>query len=87
MAFKQISSPHAHASQNTSQGYAAGSSGPPVPGLIALTIHFGWGSLINVVLSHCHRRHRRSSCVIKLRGRLRRLLPARLQRRTHRRVA
>jgi electron transport complex protein RnfD len=50
MAFKQITSPHAHASQNTSKVMQL-VLWATIPGLIALTIHFGWGSLINVVLA------------------------------------
>ena len=50
MAFKQITSPHAHASQNTSKVMQL-VVWATVPGLIALTYHFGWGSLINVVLA------------------------------------
>jgi|TARA_B110001469_G_scaffold98252_1_gene94931 electron transport complex protein RnfD len=50
MAFKQITSPHAHAAQNTSKVMQL-VLWATVPGLAALTIQFGWGSLINVVLA------------------------------------
>ena len=50
MAFKQITSPHAHAAQNTTKVMQL-VLWATVPGLAALTIQFGWGSLINVVLA------------------------------------
>ena len=50
MAFKQITSPHAHASQNTAQVMQL-VLWATLPGLFALTYHFGWGSLINVLLA------------------------------------
>ncbi len=50
MAFKQITSPHAHAAQSTSNVMQL-VLWATIPGLVALTIHFGWGSLINVVLA------------------------------------
>ena len=50
MAFKQITSPHAHAAQNTSRVMQL-VIWATVPGLIALSINFGWGSLINVILA------------------------------------
>ena len=50
MAFKQITSPHAHASQNTGKVMQL-VLWATLPGLLALTYHFGWGSLINVVLA------------------------------------
>ena len=50
MAFKQITSPHAHAAQNTARVMQL-VIWATVPGLIALSINFGWGSLINVILA------------------------------------
>lgn len=50
MAFKQITSPHAHAPQNTAKVMQL-VLWCTLPGLLALTWHFGWGSLINVVLA------------------------------------
>ena len=50
MAFKQITSPHAHAAQNTAKVMQL-VLWSTIPGLIALTWHFGWGSLINVLLA------------------------------------
>ena len=50
MAFKQITSPHAHVSQNTGKVMQL-VLWATAPGLLALTYHFGWGSLINVLLA------------------------------------
>ena len=50
MAFKQITSPHAHAPQNTAKVMQL-VIWCTLPGLFALTWHFGWGSFINVVLA------------------------------------
>ncbi|MGB2465561.1 MAG: RnfABCDGE type electron transport complex subunit D, partial [Porticoccaceae bacterium] len=50
MAFKQITSPHAHAAQNTGKVMQL-VLWATLPGLLALTYHFGWGSLINVLLA------------------------------------
>jgi len=50
MAFKQITSPHAHAAQNTGKVMQL-VLWATLPGLLALTYHFGWGSLINVVIA------------------------------------
>ncbi len=67
MAFKQISSPHAHASQNTAKVMQL-VLWATIPGLIALTIHFGWGSLINLVLATVTAVIA-EALIIKLRGR------------------
>jgi electron transport complex protein RnfD len=50
MAFKQVTSPHAHGAQNTAKVMQL-VVWATIPGLIALTLHFGWGSLINVILA------------------------------------
>lgn len=50
MAFKQITSPHTHAAQNTAKIMQM-VLWCTVPGLIALIWHFGWGALINIVLA------------------------------------
>jgi len=50
MAFKQVTSPHAHGAQNTAKVMQL-VLWSTLPGLIALSWHFGWGSLINVVLA------------------------------------
>ena len=50
MAFKQITSPHAHGAKSTANVMKLVVLAT-IPGLIALTWHFGWGSLINVVLA------------------------------------
>ncbi|MGB2002695.1 MAG: RnfABCDGE type electron transport complex subunit D, partial [Porticoccaceae bacterium] len=50
MAFKQITSPHAHSAQSTGKVMQL-VIWATVPGLLALTYHFGWGSLINVLLA------------------------------------
>jgi electron transport complex protein RnfD len=50
MAFKQITSPHAQAAQNTGKVMQL-VLWATAPGLLALTYHFGWGSLINVLLA------------------------------------
>ena len=67
MAFKQVTSPHAHSAQNTSQVMQLVLLAT-VPGLLALTWQFGWGSLINVLLASataviCE------AVMVKLRGR------------------
>ena len=67
MAFKQISSPHAHAAQNTAKVMQL-VLWATIPGLIALTIHFGWGSLINLVLATVTAVIA-EALIIKLRGR------------------
>jgi electron transport complex protein RnfD len=50
MVFKQITSPHAHAPQSTANVMQL-VLWCTLPGLLALTWHFGWGSFINVVLA------------------------------------
>lgn len=50
MAFRQITSPHAHAPQNTAKVMQL-VIWCTLPGLFALTWHFGWGSFINVALA------------------------------------
>ena len=50
MAFRQVSSPHAHGAQNTAKVMQL-VVWATIPGLIALTWHFGWGSFINVLLA------------------------------------
>jgi electron transport complex protein RnfD len=50
MAFKQVTSPHAHGAKSTANVMKLVVLAT-IPGLIALTWHFGWGSLINVVLA------------------------------------
>lgn len=50
MAFRQVSSPHAHGAQNTAKVMQL-VVWATIPGLIALTWHFGWGSFINVMLA------------------------------------
>jgi len=50
MAFKQVTSPHAHGAQSTARVMQL-VVWATIPGLIALTWHFGWGSLINVILA------------------------------------
>ena len=50
MAFKQITSPHAHGAKSTANVMKLVVLAT-IPGLIALTWHFGWGSFINVVLA------------------------------------
>ena len=50
MAFKQITSPHAHAAQNTAKVMQL-VLWSTIPGLLALSWHFGWGVLINVLLA------------------------------------
>ena len=50
MAFKQVTSPHAHSAQNTAKVMQL-VLWATVPGILALTWQFGWGSLINVALA------------------------------------
>lgn len=50
MAFIRITSPHAHSS-NTTARVMQWVLIATLPGLIALTVAFGWGSLINVLLA------------------------------------
>ncbi len=50
MAFFKTTSPHAHAVMNTG-GLMRWVLGAMLPGIIALTYFFGWGSLINIVLA------------------------------------
>jgi electron transport complex protein RnfD len=50
MAFKQVTSPHAHSAQNTAKVMQLVLLAT-VPGLIALTWQFGWGSFINIALA------------------------------------
>ena len=50
MAFKQVTSPHAHSAQKTSNVMQLVLLAT-VPGLVALTWQFGWGSIINVLLA------------------------------------
>ena len=50
MAFKQVTSPHAHGAKSTANVMKLVVLAT-IPGLVALTWHFGWGSLINVVLA------------------------------------
>jgi electron transport complex protein RnfD len=67
MAFKQITSPHAHAAQNTGKVMQL-VLWATAPGLLALTYHFGWGSLINVLLATATAVIAEAA-VIRLRGR------------------
>ena len=67
MAFKQITSPHAHAAQNTGKVMQL-ALWATAPGLLALTYHFGWGSLINVLLATATAVIAEAA-VIRLRGR------------------
>ena len=67
MAFKQVTSPHAHSAQSTSKVMQL-VIWATVPGILALTWQFGWGSLINVVIASvtaliCE------AMVVKMRGR------------------
>jgi len=50
MAFKQVTSPHAHSAQSTAKVMQL-VIWATVPGILALTWQFGWGSLINVVIA------------------------------------
>ena len=67
MAFKQITSPHAHAAQNTGKVMQL-VLWATAPALLALTYHFGWGSLINVLLATATAVIAEAA-VIRLRGR------------------
>ena len=67
MAFKQITSPHAHVAQNTGKVMQL-VLWATAPGLLALTYHFGWGSLINVLLATATAVIAEAA-VIRLRGR------------------
>lgn len=67
MAFKQITSPHAHAARNTGKVMQL-VLWATAPGLLALTYHFGWGSLINVLLATATAVIAEAA-VIRLRGR------------------
>ena len=50
MALLKLTSPHAHSAQNTARVMQLVILAT-IPGLFALTLFFGWGSLINVILS------------------------------------
>ena len=50
MVFKQITSPHSHSQQSTAKVMQL-VLWCTIPGLLALSWHFGWGSLINVILA------------------------------------
>ena len=50
MAFKQVSSPHSHARQKTSEIMQLVVLAT-VPGMLVLTYQFGWGLLINLVIA------------------------------------
>ncbi len=50
MVFKQITSPHSHSQQSTAKVMQL-VLWCTIPGLLALSWHFGWGSLINVLLA------------------------------------
>jgi len=50
MAFKQVTSPHAHSAQSTAKVMQL-VLWATVPGILALTWQFGWGSIINVVIA------------------------------------
>ena len=50
MAFKQVTSPHAHSAQSTAKVMQL-VIWATVPGILALTWQFGWGSIINVVIA------------------------------------
>jgi electron transport complex protein RnfD len=67
MAFKQVTSPHAHSAQSTAKVMQL-VIWATVPGILALTWQFGWGSIINVVIASvtaviCE------AIVVKMRGR------------------
>ena len=67
MAFKQVTSPHAHSAQNTAKVMQL-VLWATVPGLLVLTWQFGWGSLINTVIATvtavaCE------AAIVKMRGR------------------
>ncbi len=67
MAFKQITSPHTHSLQSTGKVMQL-VLWCTLPGLLALTWHFGWGSLINVLLATLTAVIA-EALIIKLRGR------------------
>jgi len=67
MAFKQVTSPHAHGAQSTAKVMKL-VVWATIPGLIALTWHFGWGSLINVALA-CITAVISEALVLKIRNR------------------
>ena len=67
MAFKQVTSPHAHSAQSTSKVMQL-VVWATIPGLLALTWHFGWGSLINVILA-CNTAVVSEALVLKMRHR------------------
>ena len=67
MAFKQVTSPHAHGAQNTAKVMQL-VVWATIPGLIALTWHFGWGSLINVILA-CITAVASEALILKMRNR------------------
>ena len=50
MALLKLTSPHAHAAQNTAAVMRLVLLAT-VPGLLALTVFFGWGPLINILLA------------------------------------
>jgi electron transport complex protein RnfD len=67
MAFKQVTSPHAHSAQSTAKVMRL-VLWATVPGILALTWQFGWGSIINVVIASvtaviCE------AIIVKMRGR------------------
>lgn len=67
MAFKQLSSPHAHGGNNTQRVMLAVALAC-VPGIAALTWFFGVGSILNVVLA-CATGLLCEALILKLRGR------------------
>lgn len=67
MALRQVTSPHAHAPLNTTRVMQIVLLAT-IPGLIALTWHFGWGSLINIALA-CATAALSEAGVMKLRNR------------------
>ena len=50
MALLKLTSPHAHEAQNTANVMQLVLLAT-IPGLVALTVFFGWGTLINIVLA------------------------------------
>jgi electron transport complex protein RnfD len=67
MAFKQVTSPHAHSAQSTAKVMQL-VLWATVPGLLVLIWQFGWGSLLNVILATvtaviCE------AAIVKMRGR------------------
>ena len=52
MALLKLTSPHAHTAQSTADVMKLVLLAT-IPGLVALTVFFGWGAIINVVISLC----------------------------------